>query len=290
MNNQRIISYEDIGYNQFFEKKLEDIGMRRKGIEKIPIEALPELSPPDVRRIIEQIPVEILPRLSAADVSHLIEAMPPELIEKKLFESENRRLVIDLETGQFILKDDKTNRILFDGKTGEFKISDAGYDVLTATTTNLSFYFDPKTGDLKLKGAPVNTSAELFSHLSIEHFWTGSASWDTRTGCNFAINGDNFENQAVYYECVMANEKANRTAYTRIHNITDSKPVVGSEISTTIYPLNNLTRVRSEKIYFPSGLHEYQLQIRMNQTGGGGNNAHFYAARLVITQEYTLVI
>lgn len=140
------------------------------------------------------------------------------------------------------------------------------------------------TGDITVGGDSINTNAEVFSQLSIEHFWTASSSYTDRTGCRFALNGDNFDNQNVYFECVMANEQASRTAYTQIYNITDSAVLASSEITTTVNPLSALTRVRSSALTIPSGLKEYKLQIKMNQAGGAGDNAHFYASRLVITQ------
>lgn len=140
------------------------------------------------------------------------------------------------------------------------------------------------TGDITVGGDSINTNAEVFSHLSIEHFWTESATYEDRTGCRFALDGDNFDNQNVYYECVMANEQGSRTAYTRIYNITDSGALADSEITTEVQPLTSLTRVRSDALTIPSGLKEYKVQIKMNTAGGEGDNAHFYAARLVITQ------
>lgn len=281
MNGQRILSYEDIGYNQFFEKKVEDIGERRKGIEKIAVEAIPELSTADVRRIIERIPVEILPRLSAADVSHLIEAMPPELIEKKLFESENKRLIIDLTDGKILLRDDTTNRILFDGSTGAFKISNVKEDVKTAADDDLLFHFNPTSATLEIKGEPVNTFAQTFSHLSVEHFWTGSSTYTDRTGTYFEVDGKEFKNQDTYFETVMAVEQGGRTAYTRIWNMTDGKMLAGSEITGHKVGITNPERIRSDSLTFPSGSKLYKLQIKQTPAGGTGDNAHFYAARLV---------
>lgn len=184
----------------------------------------------------------------------------------------------DTANGRILQYNQSGNEIYrFDSNTGKLQMKDTGGNVI--------FEFDPDTGDLTINGDKVNTSAELFSHLSIEHFWTDSATYVDRTGCRFAIDGDNFNNQNVYYECVMANEQAGRVAYTRIYNITDGTPLAGSEISTSVYPLSNLTRVRSGAITFPSGFKEYKLQIRMNVTGSAGDNAHFYAARLVIIQQ-----
>jgi len=192
----------------------------------------------------------------------------------------NENLIFHVDPSSGLIKYYDTNGNLifvFDTSTGRV--------IYYKTNGDEVYRFDPSTGDLTINGEKVNTSAELFSHLSIEHFWTGSDTYIDRTGCRFAIDGDNFHNQNVYYECVMANEQSGRTAYTRIYNITDDEPLSGSEISTTANPLSNLTRVRSGVLTFPSGLKEYKLQIRMNQTGGEGDNAHFYAARLVITQQ-----
>lgn len=144
--------------------------------------------------------------------------------------------------------------------------------------------FDPATGDLEINGDPINTSAEDFGHLSIEHYWTDSASYVDRTGCRFALNGDYFNNRNIYFESIMANEQAARTAYARIYNITDGEALANSEVTTTANPLASLVRVRSSALTIPAGLKEYKLQVRMNQAGGGGDNAHFYAARLVESQ------
>lgn len=163
--------------------------------------------------------------------------------------------------------------------------SSTGILTMKDTAGIVVFQFDPATGNLTINGEIVNTNAELFSHLSIEHFWTDSATYIDRTGCRFAVNGDNFTNQNVYFESVMANEQAARTAYAQIYNITDAGALASSEITTTANPLTSLIRVRSGALTFPSGLKEYKLQIRMNQTGGSGDNAHFYAARLVVTQQ-----
>lgn len=164
----------------------------------------------------------------------------------------------------------------FDTSSGKIQMKNTAGTVI--------FEFNPDTGILTINGDVVNTNAEVFSHLSIEHFWTASATYIDRVGCRFALDGDNFGNQNVYFECVMANEQAGRIAYARIYNITDAGVLAGSEITTNVNPLTSLARIRSTDLTLPSELKEYKLQIRMNQTGGAGNNAHFYAARLVITQ------
>lgn len=188
-------------------------------------------------------------------------------------------IVLDTVENRILVAD----RILIDGD-GNFKISQTGENVLTEAENDLAFVFNPTTNDLKIKGDPINTAAEYFSHLSNEHYWTDSASYTDMTGCKFSVDGDNFNNQNVYFECVMANEQAGRTAYIRIYNITTGAELSGSEITTSVYPLTALTRVRSSALTFPSGSKEYKLQIRMSVTGAGGDNAHFYSARLVHTQ------
>lgn len=180
------------------------------------------------------------------------------------------------------------------GKT-DFTNTDGGFilGIDDSDSDKAKFYIGDATNYLnwtgsglviKIAGDFVNTNVAVFSHLSIEHFWTESNTYEDRTGCRFMLDGDDFGNQSVYYECVMANEQASRTAYTQIYNITDSSALSGSELTSTVEPLTALERVRSSALTFPSGEKEYKLQIKMNQTGGSGDNAHFYAARLVIIQ------
>ena len=196
----------------------------------------------------------------------------------------NNEIVIDGANKRILWFDGTDNRIVIDGD-GNLKISIAGENVLTEAEDDLAFVYNPATSQLKIRGEIINTSAEIFSHLSIEHYWTGSGAYIDRTGCRFAIDGDNFANQNVYFECVMANEQAARTAYARIYNITGGATLASSEITTTANPLTSLTRIRSGALTFPSGLKEYKLQIKQSPAGDGGDNAHFYAARLVITQQ-----
>lgn len=126
---------------------------------------------------------------------------------------------------------------------------------------------------------------EFFSHVSVEHFWTGSGTYVDRTGAFFKVDGDNIINQAVYFEAVMAVEQAGRTAYTKIYNITDGANLTGSEITSTTVGVANPEIVRSGALTFPSGLKVYKLQIKQSPAGNGGDNAHYYAARLVHTQQ-----
>ena len=141
-----------------------------------------------------------------------------------------------------------------------------------------------ETGDITVGGDSINTNAEIFSHLSVEHFWTGSGSYIDRTGAFFTLNGDNFVNQAVYFEAVMGVEQNGRTAYIKIYNVTDSADLAGSEITTAVNSSTSPDTVRSAALTIPSGIKKYKLMIKQAAAGNGGDNSHYYAARLVITQ------
>lgn len=126
------------------------------------------------------------------------------------------------------------------------------------------------------------TLAEVFSHLSVEHFFTGSGSYIDRTGAFFKVDGDKMLNQTVIFESVMAVEQASRTAYIHIYNVTDSNVLSGSELTSTTVGVSNPEVVRSSALTFPSGEKQYKLQIKQVAAGNGGDNSHFYAARFVI--------
>lgn len=195
---------------------------------------------------------------------------------------------IELDGGnkRILIKDSGgINRILLRGTDGAFKISDPNKNVLTAASADLALEFDPATGNLKSHGDIINTSGEWFSHVSVEHFWTGSGSYIDRTGAFFELNGDNFNNQLVYFEGVMAVEQSGRTAYLRIYNVTNSNVLAGSEITSTRVGVSNPERVRSSALTIPTGSKNYKLQIKQSPAGNGGDNAHFYAARLVHVQQ-----
>jgi len=205
-----------------------------------------------------------------------------EIIGKLSVYDDNENLVffVDPDTGLVKYYDTSGNLIfVFDTSTGQ---------VIYYNTAGSEIYkFDPTTGDLTINGDKVNTNAEIFSHVSVEHFWTGSGTYIDRTGAFFALNGDNFNNQEVYFEGVMAVEQAGRTAYQRIYNVTDGTVLTGSEITSTTVGISSPERVRSGNLAgnLPSGEKVYKLQIKQSPAGNGGDNAHFYAARLVHVQE-----
>ena len=138
--------------------------------------------------------------------------------------------------------------------------------------------------DIKVGGDSLNTNATIFSHLSVEHFFTGSGSYIDRTGAFFTLDGDDFDNQTVLFESVMAVEQGGRTAYCKIYNVTDAGDLAGAELTSTTVGITNPEIVRSSALTFPSGAKTYKLQIKQAAAGNGGDNSHFYAARLVITQ------
>lgn len=182
--------------------------------------------------------------------------------------------------GKFQIRDSSENLIYeFDPDAGTITVYDTGGTAV--------WVFDIATGDLTINGDKVNTNAEIFSHLSVEHFWTGSGTYVDRTGAYFALDGDNFNNQDLYFEGVMAVEQAGRTAYLRIYNITDGAVLTGSEITSTTVGISSPERVRSGNIAanLPSGTKVYKLQIKQSPAGNGGDNAHYYAARLVHVQQ-----
>ena len=147
-------------------------------------------------------------------------------------------------------------------------------------------------GLITVHGDIVNTNAEIFSELTLEHYFTGSASYITEAGTSFSINGTHFNNQVVYFEANMLVEQAGRTAYIRIYNLTDSSVLANSEITSSFVghynsgsgSFDTWEKVRSAAITLPTGNKEYEIQVKQNQAGGGGDNAHFYIGRLVITQ------
>ena len=193
------------------------------------------------------------------------------------------RIKFDGANNRILVSDANDGRIAFDND-GTLKISDTGDEVTTIAVGSLSFYFNPATGNLQLRGDQVTARKESYSTLSIEHNWTASDSYEDMKGCLFALDGDDLTNQNVYFECVMVNEAASRTAYAQIYNITDSGVVTGSEITSTANPVSAIERVRSSALTIPSGVKEYKLQRKMSQAGGEGDNAHYYVARLVIEQ------
>lgn len=183
--------------------------------------------------------------------------------------------------GIFYLYDADDNIIVQIDKDGIHVNDTGGSEIVTIDSSGIAV---ASTGDITVGGDSLNTNAEIFSHLSVEHFFTGSGSYIDRTGTYFTLDGDNFDNQTVLFESVMAVEQAGRTAYAKIYNITDAGDLSGSEITSTTVGITAPENVRSSALTFPSGAKRYKLQIKQSPAGNGGDNAHYYAARLVITQ------
>jgi len=201
-------------------------------------------------------------------------------------------VVLDGANSRLVAGDGTTNRVSLDG-TASFKFSDPGDDVLTTAGTALAFYFNPTSGNLTMKGDVINTNAEVFNHVTSEHWFTAVATFEKLTGSSFILNGDNFINQKIYYECNMLVEQGGRAAITRLWNLTDGIAVPFTEIQSAevgtydagrgIY--TNWDVVRSGTYAFPSGEKEYCVEVKQNATGGDGDKAHFFQGRVVVIQQ-----
>jgi len=192
------------------------------------------------------------------------------------------KVKIDGANGKILLNDGTTDRLSLDGSDASFKISEPGIDVGTASGTDLSLNYDPASGSLQVRGDVVNTNAEIFSHVAVEHWWDYSGNWVDQDGALFAVNGDNYNNQNVFFESVMECEAASQTTSTRIYNVTDGAVLADSTVSTTAQVP---TRVRSSALSFASGEKEYKIQFKYDPVGTAGNSGNTYAVRLVHVQQ-----
>lgn len=202
-------------------------------------------------------------------------------------------VTLDGANARLVAGDGTSNRISINGQDASFRISDPGEDVLTTPENSLALYFNPSSGDLTIRGDYINTNSEVFSDISLEHWFTPVDAYEKETGTSFKIDGDNFTNQLVYFEANMHVEQSGRTAYARIYNETDGAELASSEISSAFVGTYDAGRsiyttwelVRSAALTFPSGVKEYSLQVKQNQVGGDGDQAHFYVMRLVLVQQ-----
>ena len=206
----------------------------------------------------------------------------------------NAEVTIDGVNGRIVVKDDSLiNSIALVGDDGSLRISDTGEDVLTEAVGDLAFYFNRATGQITIKGDVLNTNAEAFSHVTSEHWFTGVSTYEKISGTSFLLNGDNFGNQSIFFECNMLVEQSGRVAYARLYNLTDSAIVAGSEIGSVhvgtfdggrgIY--TDWEVLRSGALTLVSGQKEYVVQVRQQPAGNGGDKAHFFQGRMVVIQQ-----
>jgi len=201
---------------------------------------------------------------------------------KRITVGSNNEILIDGTNKRIVLKDGSLdNRILLDGANGEFKISKAGYNVLTTADANLLIRVGAKIfirlGNL---GFPVDQG---------ERQWTESSSWTNIKNSTFKVDGDSFQFTKVYFEVLGCVESSGRTGYYRIYNVTDGNALSGSEISTTAVSNEgedwiNAELIRSGALTFPSGEKTYRLQFRQNATGGAGDTTQFFKGGLYYAQ------
>jgi hypothetical protein len=148
------------------------------------------------------------------------------------------------------------------------------------------------SGVITVHGDIVNTNAEIFSNLTLEHWFTYVSSYEYEFGTSFQINGSHFSNQQVFFEMNMCVQNSGKTAYAQIYNITDGNVLANSEITTTFVGNYDGGRgifttwdlVRSSALTFPSGLKKYGIQVKQSSGGGPNDTANFGVGRLVITQ------
>jgi len=201
----------------------------------------------------------------------------------KDFEGRLKNMEAFNQVKKIILQDDTgENRILLDGIEGEFKISEAGYDVVTSADANL----------LIRVGANIFLRLGEFAYAVDpgERQWTPNTAWTNISATQFKVNGDSFKFTKVYFEVLGCVETGGRTGYYRIYNVTDSEALADSEVSTTAVSnvgeaWINAEIMRSGALTIPSGEKEYRLQFHQNVAGNGGDTTQFFKGGLYYAQD-----
>lgn len=143
-----------------------------------------------------------------------------------------------------------------------------------------------ETGDITVGGDSINTNAEIFSHLTgvgVSGSASGTSAWTDWNTSRFSVDGDNFNNQNVYFE--FTGEKTGLTTVTLSARLTDGTTVLdNSTISMTLTdPIWDGRSRGTATLSFPSGAREYKVQTQTT-TAGTLSDVTYSLARLVIIQ------
>jgi len=183
---------------------------------------------------------------------------------------------LDAPNSRILLGDGSNNRILLEGLSGLFKISRAGYNVLTTGNTNL------------LLSSEFGSVVEAHYRLTDQHRYTNSTTYiyhgpdnattETPDPISIRINDTDYKDVALYLE---ANMSGQDSAYcqARLYNVTDGVEVTNSVI---VSPTGSIaTRVRSTtSLALTSGIKEYAVQYK-RVDGDASDYPGIYEAHLV---------
>lgn len=180
-----------------------------------------------------------------------------------------------------IIKDSGgTNRIQLSGE-GIFKISESGYDVLTAPDARLLFKI----------GNTIHIKLGEFAYAlhSGPRQWTTNNVWTNINSSEFEVDGDSYVFTTVYFSVLGCVEVNGRIASYRIYNITNGVAVPNSEISANAVSSEaegwaNAATILSPAITLASGTKRYRLQFKQNVAGGAGDAVQFFKGELFYAQ------
>ena len=186
-------------------------------------------------------------------------------------------IILDGANNRIIVRDDATNRVWIDGLTGAIKICKVGYNVLTATSTQMIF-------DTESLALAIGNLSKVVN--SGPRQWTENNAYTNINSTEFTVNGDDFVLMKVYFHCLGCVETAGRTGYYRIYNITDAAALANSQVSTTNVSSEaagwaNAELMTSPALTFPAGLKKYRLQFYQDIGGGGGDTVQFMKGELL---------
>lgn len=209
------------------------------------------------------------------------------------------RIKFDGANNRILISDASRGRLVFDND-GTFKISKAGEEVLTATGTELAFYFNPSTNSIEKGGCEINTMQEIQIPLLMSGASGGFRSYYTNQHANiqylwpsrFQIDKDDYRSCSFLLEAVYragaGGAEPPRTFNMDLYDVAATAVVTNSPISGATqsgsdpagYPLvRGTTNFRG---YMTSGTRTYVLRYWKSDNVDSGIYIDLYEARLII--------
>lgn len=162
-------------------------------------------------------------------------------------------LVLDGLNKRIIASDGSNNRVLIDGNNGKIKVSRLGWNVLTASNTNLILSSD--------FSFVKETWLQMIPQW--QNSWTTNTFYSDVDGALNSINFTDWPDHAWYWEHICKTD-ANTGSY-QLYNVTTSAAVSGSELTTTsTVPV----RLRTGSLTKPSGTNSIKVQHKISSTNG----------------------
>lgn len=171
--------------------------------------------------------------------------------------TDKQGIVLSGSGNEIIINDGSHDRVWLDGSLGKIKVSREGYDVKTATTSQLIMSSD----------FAYVRETWLQMHPQWDNSWTNLNTYQDVSGALNSINFDDWPDHSWYFEMIGKTDAG--TGYYQLYNVTTSSIVTGSEISTSsTVPI----RLRSNSITKPSGTNVIKIQHKI--VGGNGSTEY----------------